>query len=34
MPLQDDIATTVFWYQLGGHNHFPKFPSRDELEVN
>ena len=34
MPLQDDIATTVFWYQLGGKNHFPKFPSRDELEVN
>jgi len=34
MPLQDDIATTVFWYQLGGQNNFPKFPSRDELEVN
>ena len=34
MPLQDDIATTVFWYQLGGKNNFPKFPSRDELEVN
>jgi hypothetical protein len=34
MPLQDDIATTVFWYQLGGKNHFPKLPSKDELEVN
>jgi len=34
MPLQDDIATTVFWYQLGGQNNFPKLPSRDELEVN
>jgi hypothetical protein len=34
MPLQDDIATTVFWYQLGGQNHFPKLPSRYELEVN
>lgn len=34
MPLQDDVATTVFWYQLGGQNNFPKFPSRDELEVN
>jgi hypothetical protein len=34
MPLQDDIATTVFWYQLGGKNHFPKIPSKYELEVN
>ncbi len=34
MPLQDDIATTVFWYQLGGQNNFPKLPSRSELEVN
>jgi len=34
MPLQDDIATTVFWYQLGGQNNFPKLPSKDELEVN
>ena len=34
MPLQDDIATTVFWYQLGGQNNFPKLPPREELEVN
>jgi hypothetical protein len=34
MPLQDDIASTVFWYQSGPHGPFPKFPSRDELEVN
>ena len=34
MPLQDDIASTVFWYQVGPHGPFPKLPSRDELEVN
>ncbi|GGB30800.1 glycoside hydrolase family 172 protein [Mucilaginibacter rubeus] len=34
MPLQDDIASTVFWYQTGEHGPFPKFPSKDELEVN
>ncbi len=34
MPLQDDIATTVFWYQTEPHAQFPKLPSRDELEVN
>lgn len=34
MPLQDDIASTVFWYQIGPHGPFPKLPSRDELEVN
>ena len=34
MPLQDDIASTVFWYQTGAHTPFPKLPSRDELEVN
>jgi hypothetical protein len=34
MPLQDDIASTVFWYQTGPTNPFPKLPSRDELEVN
>jgi hypothetical protein len=34
MPLQDDIASTVFWYQTGAHTPFPKLPTRDELEVN
>jgi hypothetical protein len=32
-PLQDDIATTVFWYQAEPHNPFPKLPSRDWLEI-
>lgn len=34
LPLQDDIASTVFWYQQGPHGPFPKFPTKDELEVN
>ena len=34
LPLQDDIASTVFWYQTAGHAPFPKLPSRDMLEIN
>jgi len=34
LPLQDDIASTVFWYQSDPHTPFPKLPSKDELEVN
>jgi hypothetical protein len=29
-----DISTVSFWYQTEPHNPFPKFPSKDELEVN
>ncbi len=34
LPLQDDIATTVFWYQAEPHNTFPALPDKDHLEVN
>jgi hypothetical protein len=34
LPLQDDIASTVFWYQTEPHTPFRKLPSKDELEVN
>jgi hypothetical protein len=34
LPLQDDIASTVFWYQSEGHSAFPKLPNKDALEVN
>ena len=34
LPLQDDIASTVFWYQTPGHAAFPALPARDMLEVN
>lgn len=33
LPLQDDIASVVFWYQTEPHNPFPKLPSKDYLEV-
>ena len=33
LPLQDDIASTVFWYQFAGENYFPKLPGKDLLEV-
>ena len=34
LPLQDDIASVVYWYQSEPHNPFPPLPSRDQLEVN
>lgn len=34
MPLQDDIASVVYWYQSEPHGAFPVFPSKDQLEVN
>ena len=34
LPLQDDIASTVFWNQTEPHNPFPKLPAKDQLEVN
>jgi hypothetical protein len=34
LPLQDDIATTVFWYQSEPHGAFPKLPEKEKLEVN
>ncbi|KXK40095.1 MAG: hypothetical protein UZ16_OP3001000219 [Candidatus Hinthialibacteria bacterium OLB16] len=33
LPLQDDIASTVFWYQAEPHAPFPKLPNREYLEV-
>ena len=33
LPLQDDIASTAFWYQTEPHGAFPKLPSIDELEI-
>jgi hypothetical protein len=31
--LQEDIASVAFWYQAEPHHSFPKFPSKDELEL-
>jgi hypothetical protein len=33
LPLQDDIASTVFWYQTEPHAPFPTLPDRNGLEV-
>jgi hypothetical protein len=33
LPLQDDIASVVFWYQAEPHAPYPAFPDRDTLEV-
>ncbi|MGA2442352.1 MAG: DUF2961 domain-containing protein, partial [Tepidisphaeraceae bacterium] len=33
LPLKDDIASVAFWYQTLPTARFPKFPSRDDLEV-
>jgi hypothetical protein len=33
LPLQDDIASTAFWYQSEPHALFPSLPDRNFLEV-
>lgn len=33
LPLQDDIASTAFWYQREPHAAFPTLPDRDYIEV-
>jgi hypothetical protein len=33
LPLQDDIASTAFWYQADPHAPFPALPDRNGLEV-
>ena len=33
LPLQDDIASTAFWYQTLPTAAFPRLPGRDALEV-
>jgi hypothetical protein len=33
LPLQDDIASTAWWYQTEPHTPFPEFPDADHLEV-
>jgi len=33
MPLQDDIASVAYWYQIEPHNKFTHIPDRNFLEV-
>ena len=32
LPLHDDIASVVYWYQTEPHGAFPKLPSKDDLD--
>ena len=34
LPLQDDIASTAFWYQIEPHIPYPPLPGADRLEVS
>ncbi len=34
LPLMDDIASVAYWYQAEPHAAFPKFPTKDQLEIN
>jgi hypothetical protein len=33
LPLQDDIASTIYWYQAEPHAPFPTLPGLNDLEV-
>jgi hypothetical protein len=33
LPLQDDLASVAYWYQLEPHNKFPVLPSKEKLMI-
>jgi hypothetical protein len=33
LPLSDDISSVAYWYQMEPHAPFPRFPGKDELEI-
>ncbi len=33
LPLQDDLASVAYWYQLEPHNPFPKLPAKEQLDI-
>jgi hypothetical protein len=33
LPLQDDLASVAYWYQLESHAPFPPLPSREQLTI-
>ncbi|MEN8191276.1 MAG: glycoside hydrolase family 172 protein [Bacteroidota bacterium] len=33
LPLEDDLASVAYWYQLEPHNSFPQLPSTDKLVI-
>lgn len=34
LPLQDDIASVAYWYQMEPHQKFPPLPNKDGLEID
>ncbi len=33
LPLQDDLASVAFWYQIEPHSPFPPLPAKDKLVI-
>lgn len=33
LPLQDDLASVAYWYQLEPHNPYPELPSKENLII-
>ena len=33
LPLEDDLSSVAYWYQVEPHNAFPKMPDKDKLEI-
>ncbi|MCB0730229.1 MAG: DUF2961 domain-containing protein [Ignavibacteriae bacterium] len=33
LPLQDDLASVAYWYQMEPHNKFPELPSKENLII-
>ena len=34
LPLQDDLASVAYWYQLEPHNSFPPLPAKEKLVIS
>ncbi len=34
LPLQDDMSSVAYWYQVEPHAAFPKLPAKEQLEVD
>lgn len=34
LPLEDDLASVAYWYQIEPHNPFPKLPSKENLIID
>ena len=33
LPLQDDISSVAYWYSDNLEDEYPKFPSKNQLEI-